>query len=140
MVDAIYGGKHFWVLQADVVLNQANPVSGTQYVVLAETTFVGIRGGAAQCTWTVQPTPLELHHVLDGIDLLSQRVNPASATYYFLAEASWPTGLLQDLIAIDYAERSKGYIFEATTALFIGEVTGGTVQNMTIRLKWSRYL
>jgi len=58
--------RRFYEHQDDAVLNQVNPVSGTQYPVLDDT-YVRIINIMGMITWAAnQPTPLEVHITADG--------------------------------------------------------------------------
>ena len=74
--------------QPDASLNQANPVSGTKYTVLDTIRNVRIIGIEVNVTWTVQPSPLEIHITIDGQTLRFFKTDPVSATAYF-CKNSW---------------------------------------------------
>jgi len=67
----------------DGVLDQNNPVSGTQYIVLDTILYGIIEGISVKCTWTVQPTPLRIIVTIDGQDKYHKKINPVSNTLYY---------------------------------------------------------
>lgn len=71
-----------YVFQQKAEVNQANPVSGTQYSLLPTTRNVRVLGLEASCTWTVQPNPLEMHMTVDGKAVKFSQGNPVSTTLY----------------------------------------------------------
>lgn len=128
----------FYVHQADVTLNQANPVSGTQYAVLPATTFVRIIAGYAVVTWTVQPSPLELHATLDGITIDHQFVNPVSLQPYNLEDYYASRVITAQYLAV--AVRSRPFYYETTAGSVTAETTGGTVQNLSASIIYARFV
>ena len=120
--------------QADAVLSQANPVSGTKYTVLAATPNVRLIMVHAIVTWTVQPTPLEIHITADGQLLTFPFTNPVTATQY--APNSWagndPGGFLS-VNALTLA-----FILEGRSVKVEVETTGGTVSNIGARVKYAK--
>lgn len=125
-------------LQADAVLNQANPVSGTKYTVLNTVKNVRIKSIAAKVTWTVQPTPLEIHATIDGIAMLWLVGNPVSGTNYFASDTPQATALLQTLGLTAYDQR-RGFLLEARSIKIEAEITGGTSDPLEARAKSFKY-
>jgi len=123
--------------QADAVLNQANPVSGTKYTVLDTMYNVRLISLAVKCTWTVQPTPLEMHVTLDGRLITLIQNDPVSGTSYypyylsFLSEDGTLT-TQQDII-------NKPFFLEGRTVKIEVEITGGTVSNLSARVKYAKW-
>jgi len=116
------------VHQADAVLNQANPVSGTKYTVLNTTQNVRIIGISTDITWTVtQPTPLEVHLTIDGQALKFTVDDPVSGTNYFarINSASAPT--LGSLVTTDQTE-DKVFLLEGRSVKVEVEITWATTQ------------
>ena len=121
--------------QADATLSQNNPVSGTKYTVLDTTKNVRITGVSAKCTWTTQPTPLEIHLTIDGQAINFSLNNPVSATPYepyFSKDTSdgYLTG--SDFIY------SRAFLVEGRSVKVEAEITGGTVSNLTARVKYAK--
>jgi hypothetical protein len=131
----------FYVQQVDVILNQAAPGTGVIYALLPLTTFVRLISVAAVTTWTVQPTPLQIHSQVDGIGIDGDRANPVSAAYYL---AIWdPPGanyFMATYGTIDEYEFGRGFMLECKTLELSAEVTGGTVSNLSSRAKYQRYV
>jgi len=70
-------------IQADAYLSQANPVSGTKYIVLDTTKNVRVISICAWLTWaTTQPTPLEVHVTIDGQVWTFSVTDPVSNSAY----------------------------------------------------------
>jgi len=136
-MSSYYGSDRAWELQPDAVISQANPGSGTQYPVLAaQEAPVRIYAAITSVTWTVQPTPLELHGIFETRAYPMTRGNPVSGTDYFMSknEAAEGFWLGTDITVMNRAAflvdiRNMGGI--------VGEVTGGTVQNLDVRIKWA---
>jgi len=124
--------------QADAVLNQANPGSGTQYEVLPTTRNVRIISISVVCTWTVQPTPLEIHVTLNGQTLRFAVTNPASGTSYY---AVWMGNNAPNAQLLDttHWEQTRGFLVEARSVRITAEITGGTVSNLSARVIYAKW-
>ena len=128
-----------WKRMPDAVLNQATPASGTKYTVLDTTRNCRIHSIVAQVTWTVQPNPLEVHLTIDGVAYTMTQANPATATPYALSES----------VATDFLVTTAGTFvtvfsavnppitFEGKTVKVEAETTGGTVDPLECRVKYS---
>lgn len=121
--------------QADATLSQANPVSGTKYTVLDTVNNTRIIGISAQCTWTVQPTPLEIHVTIDGETVTFTVANPATATDYFAANSLANAETAQELAA---AQPAVPFLREGQSVKVEAEITGGTVSNLSARVKYAK--
>jgi len=124
------------VHQADAVLNQASPVSGTKYTVL-ETTNVRILSLTIICTWTVQPTPLQLHITVDGQTIVHAVGSPVSATQYIAFRTSGNAEAAQTLGTTDNTKIA--FIYEGRNIKVEAEITGGTVSNLSARVKHAKW-
>lgn len=122
--------------QADATLSQANPVSGTKYTVLDTTKNVRIIAAFVQCTWTVQPTPLEIHVTIDGQSITHLVGNPASATDYETA-MNLNSEAAQPLSAVG-TRLNWGFDYEGRSVKVEVEITGGTVSNLAARVKYAK--
>lgn len=130
------------VLQADTTLSQANPVSGTQYAVLATNINVRIWAASAYSEWTVQPSPIELHFTIDGNTLTHAKANPVTATHYIAqlnAQGSEIQGNMDIYTALGYSLIARSIMIEGRSVAAVAEITGGTVQLLTARIKWSKW-
>jgi len=110
--------------QADAVLSQANPVSGTKYTVLDTTKNVRIISIAAMITWaTTQPTPLEVHITIDGVAITVSKTDPVTATPYEVANKS---------------PESAGLVFTSATQEYrgLGILEGRSVK-IEVEITWS---
>lgn len=126
--------------QADEVLNQANPISGTGYPILAQTANVRIISIAAQCTWTVQPSPLEVHITIDGVPIITHTINnPVSGTWYEAALRAQLAENAQALAGVGTTAPTRAFLYEGRVVAIEAEITGGTVQNLSARLKYAVY-
>lgn len=121
--------------QPDATLNESNPISGTKYEVLATTKNVRIIGISVQCTWTVQPTPLEVHLTIDGQTVTFTFTDPATATDYFAKNASGKPETSQEL---NVTEPEQAFLREGRNVKVEAEITGGTVSNLSCRVKWAK--
>jgi len=136
LVRTVATDMRYYVHQADVVLVQANPISGTQYVVLPETTFVSLYQMTVAVTWTVQPAPLELHLDIDGNDIPADSGAPVSGTQYFYRLLRFGAGAALEVLDTGMQNTDiKGKVAAVTA-----ETTGGTVQNLEARIKYARYI
>lgn len=137
--DRIKVPKH----QADATLSQANPVSGTKYTVLDTTRNAEIIAISVQCTWTVQPTPLEIHITKDGILNTHAFTNPATATPYSpIGPSVYDAAndvVTQRLTAAYSASDVHPFPIRGRTIKIEAEITGGTVQNLTARVKYAKW-
>jgi len=125
--------------QADATLNQANPVSGTQYTVLAVSGNVRVYQGQTNVTWTVQPTPLELHHTIDGNIVTFTVANPVSTTIYGAFEFNAGLASNAQALLAHGVDRMQAFLVEGRTVLIRAETTGGTTSNLSARVIWGRW-
>ena len=125
-----------YVHRPDATISQANPVSGTPYVVLATTGNARIISISVQSTWTVQPTDLEVHITIDGQNFSFWVANPITAQPYeaVLREV---VSLNQSLIAWSTNTASRAFLLEGRSILIRAETTGGTVTNLSCRVKYA---
>lgn len=132
--------------QADATVNQA-PVSGTKYEWSSDGTTAKALGTLKnvriisimiQCTWTVQPTPLELHLTIDGQLLKWTKTDPANATDYYavINDDDAP-----DAMAFETGSASKyrSFLLEGREVKIEAEITGGTVSNLFMRVKYAKW-
>ena len=127
--------------QADAVLSQANPVSGTKYTVLDTTKNVRIISISVKCTWTVQPTPLQVHVTIDGQTITYSKTDPVSASNYApsIGSGTSPIGqLLSDAGSIAY-NIMRSFLLEGRSVKIECEITAGTVSNLTARVKYVKW-
>jgi len=130
--------------QADAYLSQANPVSGTEYTILATTQNVEINQIAVNVMWAVtQPTPLVIRVYVDGKTKVFTQANPVSTQNYIplelpnLADANQTCkvtgGIYTDLIPLPLF---KGRSVRVTMA-----VTWAVTQPTPLvgRVKYSKY-
>lgn len=127
----------FPTFKDDALLDQTNPVSGTPYTLLSSTNNVRIIAIMGYVTWTVQPSPLEFHIVIDGVTYgpVSQ-VNPVSDTNYLVsldARYHYPqiSTTTQDVLR-------RSFLFEGRNVSITLETTGGTVQKLYGRCKYQQ--
>lgn len=121
--------------QPDAVLTQANPVSGTKYTVLDTTKNVRIISIHALVTWTVQPTPLEIHITIDGQTIICSIANPDSDIAHvaenFTNSPNW--GLVAAY------QQDTAFILEGRSVKIEAEITGGAVSNLAARVKYAKW-
>lgn len=128
----------FVVQAADVTLVQANPVGGTLYEVLPVITYARIVTGYVEVTWTVQPTPIQIHLTLDGQTITHELGNPVSGTSYVIKRNVADQAANAQILETGYIDFP--YLYEATSARVQAETTGGTVQNLSSRVKYARWV
>jgi len=123
------------VHQADATLTQA-PVSGIKYVVL-DTKNARIISIGVKCVWTVQPTPLEIHITIDGVAIIASKIDPVTNTEYLVNDS-------HPLLATLFLEspgsgRILPFLIEGRSVKIEAEITGGTVSNLTARVKYAKW-
>jgi len=121
--------------QADATLSQANPTSGTKYTVLDTTKNVRLLSIEVACTWTVQPTPLEAHISIDGQSYTAPFTDPVSAVYYEYALG----GGAADVLTATAIQYNRAFLLEGRSVKVEVEITGGTVSNLTARVKYAKW-
>lgn len=120
-----------------MTLSQDNPVSGTQYGVgQVAGRRVRILSMAAKCTWTVQPTPLEVWLIIDGISWRFYVDDPVSNTWYSACLNSASISTSQTL-STTLNEASRSFLIEGRNVTITAEITGGTVSNLAARVKYA---
>lgn len=124
--------------QADATLDQDNPVSGTKYTILDTTKNVRIVGIAVKCTWTVQPTPLEIHVTIDGQTWKWSQADPVSNTWYNPYISASVAELSQIFDVGDVRQPYRAFLLEGRNVKVEAEITGGTVSNLSGRIKWAK--
>lgn len=125
-------------MQADAVVSQANPVSGTKYTVLDTTKNVRIIGISAEITWaTTQPTPLEVHVTIDGQAYTFTKVDPVSGSIYIaFLKSSLAESAQQMLITSDtYRDVARAFLFEGRSVKVEVEITWATTQPTPLECK-----
>jgi len=122
--------------QDDATLDQDSPVSGTKYSVLdTKGHKVRIKSICLTCTWTGQPTPLECHITIDGKSKTVTQADPVSGTPYYVAinaDAVNPVFGTTDLTPY------QAFLCEARSIKIEAEITGGTVSNLSARVKYAK--
>lgn len=124
--------------QADVVLNQVNPVSGTKYTVLNTTPNARIISIVVTCTWTVQPTPLEIHVTIDGQAYTFYKDDPATVTFYEVDIHGRDVPLLGDMEGAGAYQTYRSFLLEGRSVKIEAEITGGTVTLLYARVKYAK--
>ena len=125
--------------QADAVLSQANPVSGTLYTVLDTTRNVRIISIGAKITWaTTQPTPLEVVVTIDGVTLTFSVANPVSATPYI---PCWYPDAETDMVINAAVFQGRSFFVEGRSVKVQVRVTWATTQPtpLSCRVKYAQY-
>ena len=123
--------------QADATLDQANPVSGTKYEVLSTTKRVRIKAIIVKVTWTVQPTPLEIHLTIDGISHTASFSDPESAKNYYVRFYPYDSQNSYGLDGTPY-DHERAFMSEGRSVNVEAEITGGTVSNLSARVKYAK--
>ena len=133
----IYAPQKVFKHQPDATLDQADPASGTKYTLLDTTRNVRIISISAKCTWTVQPSPLEVHLTIDGIAHKFSAVDPVSTDLYFafVREGFHETNQLLETTAYG---PYRAFLIEGRSVKVEVEITGGTVSNLSARVKWAQ--
>lgn len=133
-------GKESYIHQLDLTVNETPPTLGLPYVLLPATAKVRIISLFAQCTWTVQPSPLEIRLTVDGQTLLFSVSNPVTATPYVAYIDAVQADNASFLIAygqVDEYRAGRGFLLEGQNVYAEVEISGGTVQNLLARIKYA---
>lgn len=127
-------------MQADATLTQANPVSGTKYTVLDTKRNVRIIGIEVHVTWTVQPTPLEVHVTIDGLAYTFAVSNPVSTTKYY-ADLSMADAITAQGLSTTDKVNSYGrpFLLEGRSVKVEIETTGGTTSEIYGRVRYAKW-
>lgn len=133
-----YGGVQY-VRQSDATLSQASPSTGVKYTILDTVKNVRIYGANVVVTWTVQPDPLEIHLTIDGVSLTHSFTNPVSTTNYMIVIAPWLAETSLTLATWDTAF-TAGFMYEGHSVKVEAETTGGTVSNLSGRVKYGKLM
>jgi len=127
--------------QPDAYLSQANPVSGTKYVVLDTTKNVRIISLEAKITWaTTQPTPLKVHLTIDGEALRYYVNDPVSGTLYYAYPVPDQIPQGQGLGTTPYS-RQKAFLLEGRSVKVEAEIIWATTQPTPLqcRVKYAKW-
>jgi len=137
--------------QVDSVTIIANPVSGTKYGWRAGPTGSGAELGAqknvriisieAILTWaTTQPTPLEVHAVIDLETFKWSQTDPVSVTPYFV-QFHGSVAPTSEFLETTDPVGSRSFLVEGRSAKIEIEITWATTQptDLTLRVKWARW-
>jgi len=139
-----YVPKH----QADALVNMSGgtpPVSGTKYAwstdgsvakALGAQKNVNLLAIGVAVTWTVQPTPLEVHITIDGQVYTASFTDPVSATYY---RVFIPVSGIIELTNQTPTHSGAFSLFEGRSIKVEAETTGGTVSALNMRVKWTQW-
>lgn len=122
----------------DIEVSTANPISGTPYGLIGTTLDMRIIGISVRVTWTVQPTPLEVHVLIDGVTFIFARANPVSNTWYVVRHHDMRYNEANQTLS-GTAETQMPFVLEGRSIIISTETTGGTVSNMTARLRYALY-
>lgn len=126
--------------QADAAYTKAAPTSGDKYTVLDTTKKVRIISIMVKVTWTVQPTPIEVHITIDGNAIIHTQANPVSAQPYVAALDPTQDLSTQHLAIVGAADLKTGlpsFIYEGKTVKVEMETTGGTVSGLSGLVKYA---
>ena len=127
MANAVILGRNQYGVPRLATGGQTPPGSGTQYTVLAATTHCRIRMASAYVTWTVQPSPLEIHLTVDGVAITHTVNDPVSATWYYASLNTFANLATQDLTTGATTPYYGTVLWEGTVVSVTTETTGGTV-------------
>lgn len=134
--------------QADAYVDQSSPVSGTKYEWSTDGTQTNKLGALTnirllsiyvECTWTVQPSPLEIHVTIDGQVITHTVANPVSTTTYCAVILSTTAETAQKLDSNTDKAAYQQPIYEGRKVKVECEVTGGTVSNLKMRVKYAKW-
>ena len=131
--------------QPDATINQDNPDSGIKYEWSSDGTQANKLGTLknvriisieVHCTWTVQPTPLEIWVTIDGQSLRFFVTDPESATLYY--DELYPSEEYGYLVKANPHAPKRAFLLEGRSVKVEVEITGGTVSNLSARVKYAK--
>lgn len=123
--------------QPDATLDEDDPVSGQKYTILETTKDVKIYSLVAKSIWSEQPSPLEIHVTIDGNTITFTKANPASNEFYEADRQANLAESAQSLNAMGISRYVAQY-YQGKSIKIEAEVTGGTVSNLSTRIKWAK--
>ena len=124
--------------QDDATLVQDDPVSTEINPVLLASDKVKVYSISASVTWTVQPSPLEIIVIIDGTTtILHVQEDPVSEQEYSAILLAGEPPWLQGMDTTGLAS-SRAFIYEGHNVAINARTTGGTVSNITCRVKWGQ--
>lgn len=130
------GGHRPPTWQGFIELDRVNPISGTRYETLPVTAECRVLNIAARCTWTVQPTPLEVWIEIDGQTLQFIRVNPVSNTWYY---TNLTVNAPDNNLPLGAGQFQMAFIIEGRSVQVLAEITIGTVSRLQCRLYYGTW-
>jgi len=140
MSERTSGVEYAWKQQTDATKTQANPDSGQTYTVLDTNKRVRIISIEVKVTWTVQPTPLEIHVTIDGQTVTYTFTDPVTATSYIAFNIPNAAETAQGLKARAEANdlTAPPFLREGYSVKVEIETTGGTTSELYGRVKWAK--
>lgn len=135
--------------QLDSVTIISNPVSGLKYewktgesgagAVLGSQKNVRIIDVSAQCTQSVNPDSIQVHITCDTKLNTYTKATPATNTMYASKTMPHLAATAQQLdVATNFAQY-RAFLKEGRTIKVEAEVTGGTVTELKLRVKWGKW-
>lgn len=124
--------------QADEVVTQASPVSGTIYTILDTVHNCRLIAASAKVVWTVQPN-LQIHVIIDGNTLTGTHATPITNTGYEFIIRPDETELGGTLYISSgpYGPYRAGILLEGKSVKVQMETTGGTTSSLVGRVKYA---
>lgn len=139
-MQAGFGGNMPPFHKVDAIIDQAAPTTGLQYTVLDTVSNARLIAAFVQCTWTVQPDPLQIHLTIDGRTITANRANPVTITTYYLAPDMTSHGAdAYNLSATKEDALRRAFLLDGRSIKVTAEITGGTVSNLRARCIYALY-
>ena len=131
--------------QPDATIDQDNPVSGQKYEwkdkdgnPLGTQKNVRLVGVAVRCTWTEQPTSIEAHITINDVPHKYYFNDPVSDQWYCTRAHYLPNAETNQLLETIPQLYYTLALFESRNVKVEAEITGGTVSNLSARVKWAK--
>ena len=122
--------------QPDGWLIKAEPDDNTLYPVLEAKKNVRIIGAVVKCIWSVEPIAVELVMIVDGKTYVFIKNSPATDTWYGAIEIDVSDALDTQM---DITVMTKqAFLVEGRLVMVDMRVLGGTVSNLSGRVKWGQ--
>ena len=132
----LWAPQKLYSCQPDAVLEQANPVIGTRYVVLPATPNVRLLGISTSLQWTTQPTHLQVYVTLCNKTIIFVKENPVDGKVYY-AELQENKASYEQLLGSISRLPFRPFMLEDRSVLVDVVRLGGAASFLQCRVKYA---